>query len=857
MPFESLSKSIKKKPNVLAGPILRKVRSDDVALGVTVWLALRKPCSKPDAVLLKVLDEGDHVVLTGTGRTVALGVNLHIVAVTANKLVTPFPRPVEGNIYRYDLEFNYDDGTRDNKLADATNNAKLAYSPWTLPSFALPPQDLNLLRLLQGSCRKPSGDGNDMLPFVSSLIEQSASNAFARPHQLMLTGDQIYADDVAFILSLLLSDAGQVLLGWGEQYMRIMPPEPRAVIDLHPSLREPLLRDAGFTSVDLRCHLIGLGEYMAMYLFVWSDVLWPSTLPTFEDLNAAFDSKIQAMDEEIFGGMVGLAASHREDIKKETIALQAFRQSLSNVRRALANVPSYMIFDDHEITDDWNMTRAFCRNVYGNDLGLRVVQNGLVAYTLCQHWGNVPEDFESSPISSPAGSQSPGAALLALIDTPQPTAANAFQKKAADYDRLSKDIRRLLAIHDAAAIKARDDNAVFHDTGSLRYNFSVEGPSHQVIFTDTRTWRSFPRHDAYTHLLTKNTQTDQFKEQILDAPDTRGRLLFVVLTTNVPTVQPFRAATRHDMISNHVQHYPDLYEAWDLPSESFDRLLVALTSKLPVVTSKELKFEQHVGQVIILSGDVHISYATRMVYRAAVRYEDDVSSRGATAVIVQLITSSLKKQTEDVIRFQREGYYAFVYPWLTQPMIRHTLTEGYVGWNFAKGDYHTVAKVETSYGNVVDLRIDRGTIDVTPTDPLHDRPVSSKVDLLQAPHYRYRFDYILPTAPLVQIPTQTIPPLPAGTSLDERKKAAGAYSNAIQKYKDYTVKNPPKVVGVNNFGEIKLDWGPPANRKVNHIVRWWDSSDSTLKATIYSVRLDINGSTDPEIPDIKARGGEP
>ena len=61
---------------------------------------------------------------------------------------------------------------------------------------------------------------------------------------------------------------------------------------------------------------------------------------------------------------------------------------LKQVRRALANIPTYMIFDDHEVTDDWNMTREFCNEVYGTELGLRIVQNATGAYALCQHWGN-------------------------------------------------------------------------------------------------------------------------------------------------------------------------------------------------------------------------------------------------------------------------------------------------------------------------------------------------------------------------------------------------------------------------------------------------------------------------------------
>jgi hypothetical protein len=597
-------------------------------------------------------------------------------------------------------------------------------------------------------------------------------------------------------------------------------------------MRRELLASVGFTSEDLDAHLIGLGEYICMYVFVWSDVLWLATPPAFSDVVANLRTNLEV--EHLPPGVLPPDNSIETHIGR----LSNFVKTLPAVRRVLANIPSYMIFDDHEVTDDWNMTREFCRKVYGSELGLRVVQNGLVAYTLCQHWGNAPEEFE--------GTSQPGPALLHLLDTANPTAADAFKQKAADYDRFSKDIRKLLAVHDAAAVRGRDDSAVFHDdTSSLRYDFSVEASKHQVIFTDTRTWRSFPNNADGTHLLTKNRQTDQFKQQILDAPDTLDRLLFVVLTTNAPPVQPIRAATRHDRITNNVQHIPDLYEAWDLPSESFDRLLVALTSKLPLDAS-----QQHTGPVILLSGDVHHSFATRIIYRATKRYEDDAQPRPATAVIAQLVASSIKKQTDSTVAFQR-SYYAAPHPWISQRMIRHTLTEGYVGWNFPKGSKKTVYKF--SLGAVPRfVEKDKGTVDVSQAEPLADYD-SRTVELIEAPHYRYRVDYLLPTTQFVQAPAPSIPPLPPGSSLEQRKNAARAFDTANKRYRYNNLNSPPKVVGVNNFGEIKLDWGAADSRKVNHVLHWWDNTDSKLKLTTYSVRLDINSPTDPEFPDIKAR----
>ena len=66
-----------------------------------------------------------------------------------------------------------------------------------VPTFVLPPRDLNQLNIVHGSCRKPHGGGRDTLSCLDNLIQDSAHLPNSRPHQLFLTGDQIYGDDVA------------------------------------------------------------------------------------------------------------------------------------------------------------------------------------------------------------------------------------------------------------------------------------------------------------------------------------------------------------------------------------------------------------------------------------------------------------------------------------------------------------------------------------------------------------------------------------------------------------------------------------------------------------------------------------
>jgi hypothetical protein len=287
----------------------------------------------------------------------------------------------------------------------------------------------------------------DALAMLDILIAADASDPVLRPHQLFLTGDQIYADEVEEALLAALTDAGDVLLGWTkgppgsavdfpESIPGIATDGPYQASKLPPSTRSPLLRKAGMTSEDTRSHLMSLGEYFAIYLFVWSEELWP-TLPTVPELNSMLPPGTD------------LPESVARDITARRPAIDNLRSTLKDVRRALANIPTYMIFDDHEITDDWNMTREFCDVVYGKPLGRRMMQNGLIAYAVCQAWGNLPEQFEQDP-KQPAGLK-----LLNLLKD-----VSAGTDNAARYDSFGAQLSALVGVLERSQMNAMN--------GSLR-----------------------------------------------------------------------------------------------------------------------------------------------------------------------------------------------------------------------------------------------------------------------------------------------------------------------------------------------------------------------------------------------------
>jgi hypothetical protein len=339
----NFSLDLDKQPLILAGPILRRCQPEDV----TVFVALQKR----QFVTLRVYkdDEETQEVLIGTRETVALGANLHVVAVTA-KVQPPALSLDWGGTYHYNLFFSRGpDPTVGEHLPKSANNltskgillvtdpaqepldltalSRLTYDSFRLPSFTLPPDDLDQLRVIHASCRKPHGEGKDMMGKLDELIEDSITTptnptpAEPRPHQLFLTGDQIYADDVADQLLWMLHGASKELLikkipeigadipnpdrwekeesitvctEWDENNKFKVCKTEKVVEDFWETYgsnkREELLEKHGFTAgIVSGSHLILLGEFYAMYLFIWSDRLWPGAVLNSEfELESAF-----------------------------------------------------------------------------------------------------------------------------------------------------------------------------------------------------------------------------------------------------------------------------------------------------------------------------------------------------------------------------------------------------------------------------------------------------------------------------------------------------------------------------------------------------------------------------------------
>ncbi|NEQ21727.1 MAG: PhoD-like phosphatase [Microcoleus sp. SIO2G3] len=593
-------------PLILVGPILRHTESN----AVTVWIALKAPRE----VTLKVYATQDNgstiktVLLEGTRSTVPLGKYLHIVAVTAKpvneedmgKLGSATPSGVlkPGQIYAYDLSF----GSQEQNLAQALQLAiqspriTVSYFEHQLPTFAMPPEDLNHLRLAHGSCRKLHGGGHDALPILDDLIEHYAKEPNSRLHQLFFTGDQIYGDDVADPLLWVATDVGDTLLGWEENLpFQIRPTggyESRKPSELKPGTRTDIAKDyAGLTAMlldtpeEAKSHLFSMGEYFSVYMLVWSPILWPDRFPLGKDIHK--DSKLA------------------KSWDREAVLLKECFKELWKVRRAMANVPVYMICDDHDLSDDWYLNRAWCNSVLGNPLGKRVVQNGLLAYAVFQAWGNTPDQFQEGQ---------PGGNLL--------KAAALWSASAGTDESASVEIAKCLGLPQMEPetglpkFKVDEDVLVMDrdypdGTQPIEWHYTIRSLKHEVIVLDTRTWRGYPQGkesvidppmllcpSAFNKQIQKPLE---FTNQLNQSHESNIEATFIVVPTNLVSLRIIDIVQQWELEKGNVFD-SDVGDAWNLHEFALSRLLAELFKRRQ--------------QVVVLSGDIHFAGAIRISYWA-------------------------------------------------------------------------------------------------------------------------------------------------------------------------------------------------------------------------------------------------
>jgi hypothetical protein len=320
-------------------------------------------------------------------------------------------------------------------------------------------------------------------------------------------------------------------------------------------------------TVDEDCgqhHLLGFGEFAAMYLFSWSPAPW--SVPYFADQLGGFSAA----------------------------------QEARVARRVLANVPNYMMWDDHEISDDWPMTFNRRHMVWSSPCGAWLIANGMAAAFVFQLQGN-------------------GLSRTDVIDALMPYLESG-RHLPHEPDEAARDAHDAVTARYAAAVVPLRD-------------FGFVAPTvPPIVFLDTRTQREL-HHDRDGHLDTAaypNLLDSAALEGLRTAVHTSGRPAHApLLVVSPPPVLGLSALEDAQQLRwPQTIWWAEDPEAWSLDANGFVSFLTTIRS----LTSS----------VVFFSGDVHYGFLAE----GTLREEGHLDLQ-----IVQLTSTALRNQAGGMERF--------------------------------------------------------------------------------------------------------------------------------------------------------------------------------------------------------------
>lgn len=755
MAFTSISSRISNMPLVLVGPILRKVTDSSVSVFIVT--------KESKTVTLSVFDSENNVLLSRSASTVQLGEHIHVLVITASgNDGTLYPN----HVFHYNISFNgvamiQSNGTlTDGVLVNATYSLPegITYSSHVYPTFVLPASDKNLLKFVHGSCRKPHGGKTDALRGLDTILSSTItsergtpnltpnssviSEINQRPQLLCLTGDQIYADDVADALLHMLIDAETNLYNWGASNQRENLPENPTTENLKPGNRQKLIapRDNEIVTNKItssgsyaKSHLLRLAEFYSMYLFAWSDVLWPVNDNDLPGFSVVYPGVSPTREIPAYNGALVHRPARQEATEKsekfseELQAIKEFKKGLKFVRRSLANIPSYMMFDDHEITDDWFLTQLWVQNAMNpNTLVKRLIQNGLSAFAVFQAWGNTPERFASGN----------GALILAQLESLNTNGGN----NESVFNSLGS---LMLPQLNATATKLEN---------GFPWHYHIDFNVFRLIVLDTRTLRGYKRSEAPPALI----HTSEIQNQINS--NTNKDLAVIVSPAPVfgnIAIEDIQVLTTLFYYRN---PYEKDYEAWVFHQASFQELLHRIAA---------------FSSSILLSGDVHYGFS------ASIQYWNNRSGTNLASGIAQLCSSSLKNSDTNT----EIASYSRAFGLRVRPN-----SFSFLGWD-SPGSHisvdHYSPRLDTSTGRRISVRGTPAIWEIE--DPI--------LQLHNTPDWRYRIYFETDARNSSNRLENTPVPLSSSNS-----QAQAGYRH----YNSFRWRSHRYVVGRDNIGMVKL-----------------------------------------------------
>jgi phosphodiesterase/alkaline phosphatase D-like protein len=244
------------------------------------------------------------------------------------------------------------------------------------------------------------------------------------------------------------------------------------------------------------------------------------------------------------------------------------------LRWLLSTVPTAMIFDDHDISDDWNTSAAWVEHMRRQPWWEERITSGLASYWLYQHLGNLsPDDLEDDPVWAKV-------------------------REAIDATQLLRELAQ------------RADREVEGGRWSYRRDFGRT----RLVVIDSRCGRVLEEG--------RREMVDQDEWAWIEA-QARGDFDHLLLATSLPFAL---APAVHDLeawneavtggawgrlparVGEKIRQGIDL-EHWAAFGDSFDRLAGLIEA---VAAGRRGRAP---GSVVVLSGDVHHTYLAELSFR--------------------------------------------------------------------------------------------------------------------------------------------------------------------------------------------------------------------------------------------------
>ncbi|MBO4260181.1 alkaline phosphatase D family protein [Streptomyces griseorubiginosus] len=272
------------------------------------------------------------------------------------------------------------------------------------------------------------------------------------------------------------------------------------------------------------------------------------------------------------------------------------------VRWLLSTVPTCMIFDDHDVIDDWNTSAAWLDDMRATPWWRERLLSGLMSYWVHQHLGNVsPDELAADPVY---------AAVRELPDGTDELRAHACRADA-----------------DAAAVRW----SYRRDFGRVR-----------LLMVDSRAARVL---EEEKRAMLDPGEAEWLREQVLDAREAYDHLL---IGTSLPWLLPHlvhdaeawnAALCRGDRGARWARFGEDLRRKADLEHwAAFPESFAALAELIAEVGSGA----DAPATVLVLSGDVHHAYVAEPTW---------VTGAGPDARVLQLTCSPVHNAIPRAMRF--------------------------------------------------------------------------------------------------------------------------------------------------------------------------------------------------------------